>query len=110
MSGLKLDPSIWQLLVVLLIMLMGGCIGIITYFLKDIRSQLKEKLTMLDERIDSVKEDLNALEKSLPRTYLHRDDWMRDQNIMDKRLEEMKDKMTEMNHNLMKLIGNGGKT
>lgn len=110
MGSMSLDPSIWQLLVVLLIMLMGGCIGVITYFLKDIRMQLKDKLSSQDARIDEVKEDLIALEKSLPRTYLHRDDWMRDQNIMDKRLEEMKDKVTEMNQNLLKLIGSGGRS
>ncbi|SEO98089.1 hypothetical protein [Propionispora vibrioides] len=80
-------------------------IGAIGYFLKDIRSDIKDKLKDQDKAINKVADDLAEFKAILPTRYVMRDDFLRAVANQDYKLDMLAKEMGEVNKNLNKLIG-----
>lgn len=94
--------------------------SIIGYFLKDIRSSVKEKQTTQDKNIQEIERDISEFKAELPRRYVLKDDFNRslkdlkdDQTRAIAGLEHKVDTLTrdvrEMIASVSKLTGAGGK-
>ena len=80
-------------------------LGVIGYFLKDIRSEIRNTLKAQDAKIDKVAGDLADLKAQLPTKYVMRDDFLRAIANQDYKLDMLGKELGKVNENLNKLIG-----
>lgn len=91
-------------------------LGLIGYFLQDLRTSIKEKLQKQEKEIselrkkqeDDIEKVVNQvieLKSTLPHKYVLRDDFIRAVASLDNKVETMCKEFNEMNKNLSKLIG-----
>lgn len=94
--------------------------SVISYFLKDIRSSVKEKQNSQDKNIQEIERDFSEFKAELPQRYVLKDDFNRslkelkdDQTRAIAGLEHKVDTLTrdvrEMIASVSKLTGAGGK-
>ncbi|MCM0757362.1 hypothetical protein M7775_02110 [Sporomusa sphaeroides DSM 2875] len=79
--------------------------GAVAYFLKDIRTDIREKDKQQDTAIAKVAEDLATFKAQLPANYVMRDDFLRAIANQDYKLDVLAKEVGEVNKNLNKLIG-----
>ena len=106
MSNLPAD--LYQPLTIILIAVLSATLGIIGYFLKDIRSSMNTELGQSKREIQSIKDDLADFKASLPHTYVMREDFIRAIAGLDHKVDSISKEITEINKNIGKLLGGGG--
>lgn len=106
----NLSPGLYIPAIVILLSLLSAAVGIIGYFLKDIKASQKEKDQQQDRLLDDIKDDLNDFKSSLPRQYVLRDDFIRAVAGLDAKMDNVTREIGEINKNLSKLIGGKGVT
>lgn len=84
---------------------LSAAVGIIGYFLKDIKSSQKEKDASQDKAIEAVKDDLSDFKALIPRQYVHRDDFIRVVTGLDAKIDKIFSEVGDINKNLNKLLG-----
>lgn len=87
--------------------LLCGALGIIGYFLRDIRQAVKEQLAAQDEKIKAVEKDVSNLRETLPQKYVLRDDFVRAIAGLDNKVDSIFKEVGEINKSLNRLIGGG---
>lgn len=99
------EVDIYRLGFTVLASILSAALGIIGYFLKDIRSTIKEKNKEQDLRIDKVEKEISDFKAALPRHYVLRDDFLRSVSNLDNKVDNISKEIGEINKNLNKLIG-----
>jgi len=79
--------------------------GIIGYFLRDIRQSLKEKQQEQDQKIAAVERDVMNLKETLPQKYVLRDDFVRAVAGLENKIDNICREVSEINKGLSRLIG-----
>lgn len=92
----------------LILLAIGTAIGIIGFFLKDIRSSIKDKQNKQDQEIEKVRDDLNAFKASLPRHYVMRDDFIRAMTGLEMKVDRVSTEVSELNKNVTRLLAGAG--
>lgn len=72
-----------------ILFILGLFAGIISYFLKDIRSQLKERMDKQDGEIKELRDDLNNFKSAAPTIYVLREDFLRSVTNLDMKIDSM---------------------
>ncbi|NHM25446.1 hypothetical protein G7K71_00125 [Desulfofundulus sp. TPOSR] len=67
---LDLPSDLYRPVATLLYTLLCVAMGIIAYFLRDIRQSVKEKQQEQDQKIDGIQKDLNVIRETLPQRYV----------------------------------------
>lgn len=80
-------------------------LGVIGYFLRDIRSDIKENLKAQDKKIEKIAADLADFKAQLPMKYVIRDDFLRAIANQDYKLDMLGKELGKVSENLNKLIG-----
>lgn len=80
-------------------------LGVIGYFLRDIRSDIKDNLKAQDKKIEKIAVDLADFKAQLPMKYVLRDDFLRAIANQDYKLDMLGKELGKVNENLNKLIG-----
>ncbi len=105
MPDLPLD--LYKPAATLLFGLLCTAMGIIGYFLRDIRQAVKEKHAEQDEKIKAVEKDVASLREALPQKYVLRDDFVRAIAGLDNKVDSIFKEVGEINKSLNRLIGGG---
>jgi len=85
--------------------LLCGALGIIGYFLKDIRQQIASSQKEQDDKISAVQKDVSTLKETLPREYVLRDDFVRAIAGLDHKMDRMGLEISGISNALNQLIG-----
>lgn len=85
----QLPPSLLLPALVITISFLSAAVGIIGYFLKDIKTSQKEKDEKQDEEIKSVKKDLADFKAQLPLDYVLRDDFVREISTFNRKMDRV---------------------
>lgn len=85
----QLPPSLLLPALIITISLLSAAVGIIGYFLKDIKSSQKEKDTAQDKEIAAVKKDLSDFKAQLPLDYVLRDDFVREISTLNRKMDRV---------------------
>ncbi|MCL6612615.1 MAG: hypothetical protein K6T66_13860 [Peptococcaceae bacterium] len=101
----QLPPSLLVAALTITISFLSAAVGIIGYFLRDIKSSQKEKDSTQDKAIQDVKDDLADFKAMIPVKYVQRDDFIRVVAGLDAKIDKMYSEVGEINKNLNKLIG-----
>lgn len=104
---LQLPTDFYQPVSVVLIALLSAMLGIIAYFIKDIRASVNNQLTENKKEIQDVKDDLADFKATLPHTYVMREDFIRAVASLDHKVDTIGREITEINKNIGKLLGGG---
>lgn len=104
----SLSPGLYPLALMILMTVLSTAIGIIAFFIKDIRNTLSEDQRRQDEAIDSVRQDLNELKSELPREYVMRDDFIRAMASLDHKIDRMAREIKEISRVLNRIAGIAG--
>ncbi|KGA96853.1 hypothetical protein BALCAV_0213625 [Alkalihalobacillus alcalophilus ATCC 27647 = CGMCC 1.3604] len=64
-------------------------IGILGFYIKSDKKEVKEKLTENADEIEKLNERFRALERDLPFTYVTRDDYIRQMARMENKLDKI---------------------
>lgn len=116
MSNVPLDLA--QPAIIVLVSILSCALGIIGYFLKDIRASVNTQLgDTKDElqrvkndtkkEIQEVKDDLADFKALLPHQYVMREDFIRAVSGLDHKVDGIGKEITEINKNIGKLLGGG---
>lgn len=98
------DP-LYKSFAMLLWVFLSIAAGVIAFFLKDLRFQMREKEKAQDTAIDRLEGDLADFKASLPRNYVLRDDFIRTMATFDHKIDGMARDISEVNKNVSKLLG-----
>ncbi|MDZ4042900.1 MAG: hypothetical protein U1D96_05320 [Eubacteriales bacterium] len=101
----ELPVDLYKPATVLLFGLLCAALGIIGYFLRDIRQAVKEKHAEQDKKIEAVERDVRRLSETLPQKYVLRDDFVRAIAGMDNKIDNIFKEVSEINKSLNRLIG-----
>jgi len=101
----NLSPGLYIPAIIVLISLLSTAVGIVGYFLKDIKASQKEKDQLQDAAIEGVKDNFNDLKSTLPRQYVLREDFIRVVAGLDAKMDSAIREIGEINKNLNKFIG-----
>jgi cell division protein FtsL len=101
----KLHPDLYAVGFTILVAILSTTLGIIGYFLKDIRGSIKEKNFEQDKEIENLKEEVSDLRASLPREYVLRDDFIRAIASIDHKIDQVTKSLTELNKNINWILG-----
>ncbi|SHJ59960.1 hypothetical protein [Desulfofundulus thermosubterraneus] len=102
---LDLPSELYRPVATLLYTLLCVAMGIIAYFLRDIRQSVKEKQQEQDQKIDGIQKDLNVIRETLPQRYVLRDDFIRAIAGLDNKVDNIGKEVSEINKALNRLIG-----
>jgi len=105
MSELPLD--LYRPATLILVSLLSMALGIIGYFLRDIRATMAQQLSAHQEQIKEVKDDLMEFKATIPRTFVMREDFIRAVAGLDHKVDTIGREITEINKNIGKLLGGG---
>lgn len=100
-----IPPSVYPAALFFLLLLVAVLVGIVAYFLKDIRSSLKDEQAKQDAAIKVVAGDLAELKEKLPHKYVLRDDFTRAIAALDHKFDVVMKEISEINKSLHRLIG-----
>lgn len=100
-----LQPTLYPLAFTLLLSFLSAAIGIIAFFIKDIRATLKEDQKRQDEEIGEVREEMSRLKASLPMHYVLRDDFLRAVAALDGKIDAISQDIREIARAVNQLIG-----
>jgi uncharacterized protein YoxC len=101
----NLSPQLYVPAIVILISLLSAAVGIIGYFLKDLKANQREKDITQDRVIEGVKDSLAEFKAVLPRQYVLRDDFIRAIAGLDSKIETVFQEVCEINKNLSRITG-----
>lgn len=85
--------------------LLGAAMGIIAYFLRDIRQSVKEKQQEQEQKLESLRKDMTNLKESLPHKYVLRDDFVRAIAGLDHKIDTICKEIGDISKGLNRLIG-----
>lgn len=96
--------------------ILTAAIGIIVYFLRDLKSSNDKKQDQQDTEIskvrddltgevDKIRDDLTKIITSLPHTYVLRDDFLRAITCLEMKVDTIARDIGELNKNVSKLAG-----
>ncbi len=100
-----LPTSLYPVAATILFGLLCTALGMIAYFLKEMRNDIKEKNQTQDQKIEAIKQDVSALKEDLPLKYVLRDDFIRAIAGLDRKMDLMGKEMTLISNGLNQLIG-----
>lgn len=80
-------------------------LGIIGYFLKDMRSSIKERFEKSEKRIDCLEEKVHDLKEELPQRFVMREDYLRGMSMVISKLDRLFSEVSEIKER----IAGGGK-
>lgn len=103
----ELPSNLYPAASTILFGLLCAALGVIGYFLKDIRQEIKAKGQEQDKKIEAIRDDMTTLKESLPQKYVLRDDFVRAIAGLDNKIDSMFKEVSEMNKSLNRLIGGG---
>ncbi|MGE5551912.1 MAG: hypothetical protein ACM3ZC_15470 [Bacteroidota bacterium] len=89
----------------LILLAIGTGLGIIGFFLKDIRASIRDKQNKQDQEIKELRDDLNNFKAGLPRVYVMRDDFLRAVTGLEMGVDTIRREITELNKNVSRLLG-----
>lgn len=101
----KLPLNMLPAAVVILTSILSMFLGVVTYLLKDIRSDSKLKQKEQDIEIEKIKEDFSDFKEVLPQKYVLRDDFLRAIANLDNKVDKVGNEIAEMNKNISKMLG-----
>lgn len=106
MLGLSSASIPWfQIFFTIGITMFGVVTGIIGYFLKDIRSSVKEKQENQDKKIDAVAKELNEFKAEMPKEYVLRDDFIREVSGLHLKIDRIGRDISNIGKAVAKLAG-----
>jgi chromosome segregation ATPase len=82
-----------------------AALGVIGYFLRDLRQSVKDKLDDQDEKIEAVEKDVTKLKETLPQKYVLRDDFIRAIAGLENKIDNIGKEISDINKGLNRLIG-----
>jgi hypothetical protein len=88
-----------------LVALLSAALGIIAYFLKDIRQNIKEKNVEQDEAIECLRDEFSNFKAMLPREYVLRDDYLRTTANLENKMDNLVKIISDLNKNINWLLG-----
>jgi len=71
-------------------------LGVIGYFLKDLRFSVRESLQKHEERMSCLEEKMNDLKETLPQRFVMRDDYIRAMSGFGAKLDKTHDAIVEI--------------
>ena len=89
----------------LIILAIGTVIGIVGYFLKDVKASFRKEQDRQDKEIEKTREELNAFKANLPHYYVMRDDFLRAVTGLEMKVDVISRDIGELNKNVAKLLG-----
>lgn len=101
----ELPVDMYKPAAVLLFGFLCGALGIIGYFLHDIRQAVKEKHKEQDDKIKDVERQMATLKETLPQKYVLRDDFVRAIAGMDNKVDNIFKEVSDISKSLNRLIG-----
>lgn len=101
----ELPANLYPAAATVLFSLLCTALGIIGYFLKDIRQQIKDQQKEQDSKIEKVQEEVTTLRESLPQKYVLRDDFIRAIAGLDNKVDNICREVSEISKGLNRLIG-----
>lgn len=102
---MDLPMELWKPAATILYGVLCAALGIIGYFLRDIRQGILSKHNTQDKKIESIEKDVVALRESLPQKYVLRDDFIRSVAGLDNKMDSVCKEVNEISKNLNRLIG-----
>ncbi|GBF34129.1 hypothetical protein DCCM_3241 [Desulfocucumis palustris] len=84
-----LPPSLLFPALLILISILSAAVGIIGYFLKDIKVMQKEKDDKQDKAIQDVKDELADFKAQMPHVYVMRDDYVREISSLNLKMDRV---------------------
>ncbi len=103
METLPADVLLPALLIVT--SLLSTAVGIIVWFLKDMRSSQKERDNKQDNDIKEVGSNLESFKTYVLRNFVDREDFIRAVASLDNKMECMFREIGEINKNLNRMLG-----
>ncbi|AEG60030.1 hypothetical protein [Desulforamulus ruminis] len=89
----------------IVVSLLSSAVGIIGYFLKDIKCNQERKDAKQDQVIEDIKNDFAEFKASLPHNYVLRDDFIRVSSGIELKIDRVSRDIGEINKGLAELIG-----
>ncbi len=77
-------------------------LGIIAYFLKDMKKTYEDRLEKSEQRVDEVEEKLDNLKSDLPFVYATREDFIRAMNNVDMNVKDINSKLDKLIDHMIK--------
>ena len=93
-----INIEFWQL-VGFLLSFLGVCLGFGKMLLAQFQAQQDERQKQqerLQGKVESMEKQLGEFNASLPMTYVLRDDYIRNQVVLEAKIDNMTDKLTEI--------------
>lgn len=103
-------PELVQLLLLAIGAVLGLCSGLIAFYLKEVRRQVREEIGELSENLSRMQRDLSRLEAGLPEKYVLRDDWIRETAKVDQHLQKITAELCTVSKNVARLAAGSGGT
>ncbi|GAB6173292.1 hypothetical protein JCM15765_27700 [Paradesulfitobacterium aromaticivorans] len=103
----NVPSDLYQPVMTVLIAIVSAALGIIGYFLKDIRSSVRGEIDENKREIEKVQEELADFKATLPHTYVMSDDFIRAVASLDHKVDGIGKEITEINKNIGKRLGGG---
>ncbi len=95
----------FQILFTIGMTIFGIATGVIGYFLKDIRSSIKEKQVNQDKKIEDVVKDLASFKAEMPKEYVLRDDFIREVSGLHLKIDRIGRDISKISKAVAKLSG-----
>ena len=80
-------------------------LGILGYFIRDLKRSLAEKDREQDSAIESIRRDFQDFRAKMPETYVLREDWIRTTTGFDKKLDDVAKQIRCIDRKLSRYFG-----
>ncbi len=103
-----LPPDLYRPAFLVLLAIFSLLLGVLGYLLRDMRTDLKEKQSTQDTKIEALDRRLTSVVESLPKEYVLREDFIRAVGAIELKIDAMARDVGEIAKAISRLSAGGG--
>jgi uncharacterized membrane-anchored protein YhcB (DUF1043 family) len=101
----KIPSEYAPIILIIVLPVVSLLMGMVGYLLKDIRSSLRENEKDQKQELETLKKDLANFKTQVAHQYVHKDDYIRTIASFDKKMDDVVEKISELNKSVSELLG-----
>lgn len=107
---MNIEPQYAPIILIIALPVFSLMLGVVGYFLKDIRASINKSQEDQKGEIKELQNDLTKFKMTVAHQYVLKDDYIRTIASFDKKMDDVVDKISEINRSIIELLGKEAKT